>query len=82
MVSIKRLLSGDNRDPRRELAEIFDTTVPSHGDVQPEALIWADGIIDQSAMSEVEAIHALRQAEPRLGLKSATYLAGQVFARS
>lgn len=80
MVSIKRLFLGDARDPREELGEIFDVPVPAHGDLQPEALAWAHTIIDPVSMSEHEAIHELRKAEPKLGLKSATYLAGRVFA--
>lgn len=80
MGKAKRLLTGDERDPRIELGEIFGVGVPDHGGVQPEALAWARAIVDPDAMSEVEAIRRLRQAEPQLGLKSATYLAGRLFA--
>lgn len=80
MGEIERLLSGDDRDPRVELGEIFGVGVPAHGDVQPEALAWAKTVVDPSAVSEVEAIRKLRQAQPKLGLKSATYLANRLFA--
>ncbi len=76
----QRRIFGDKRDPRQELADILGTSVPSGGDVQPEALEWARSQVDADAMTEVEAIKALRDAEPRLGLKSATYLAQRVFA--
>lgn len=59
---------------------IVGTAIPTSGDVQPEALEWARGRIDVGAMSLVEAIKVLRQEEPRLGLKSATYLVKRVFA--
>ena len=80
MGQIERLLTGDDRDPRIELGEIFGVGVPSHGDVQPEALAWARTIVDPAGVSEVEAIRELREAQPDLGLKSATYLADRLFA--
>lgn len=76
----ERQLFGDHRDPREELATIFDAAIPTSGDMQPEALKWARGRIDVGAMSQVEAIKALREEEPRLGLKTATYLVKRVFA--
>lgn len=77
----ERQLFGDRRDPREELAEIFGTAVPASGEVQPEALEWARAQVDVEATTELEAIRVLRAAEPRLGLKSATYLAQRVLAR-
>lgn len=81
MASLEHLLFGDSRDPREELAEIFDVPVPKHAGVQPEALAWARTVIDPAATDEVAAIAALRDAEPRLGLKSATYLVQRVYAQ-
>lgn len=76
----ERQLFGDHRDPREELATIFDAAIPASGDAQPEALEWARSRIDTGAMSQLEAIKVLREAEPRLGLKTATYLVTRVFA--
>ncbi|QCV87781.1 hypothetical protein FEZ32_04820 [Acidipropionibacterium jensenii] len=71
---------GDHRDPREELSTIFGVDIPASGNVQPEALEWACGVVDVSVMSQVEAIKVLREAEPRLGLRSARYLVQRVFA--
>lgn len=76
----ERQLFGDHRDPREELSTIFGVDIPASGNVQPEALEWARGVVDVSAMSQVEAIKVLREAEPRLGLRSARYLVQRVFA--
>lgn len=76
----QRSLFGDHRDPREELAEIFGAAVPKSGDIQPEALGWARDQVDAGTVSQVEAVKTLREAEPRLGLKSATYLAERLFA--
>ncbi|MFN8047937.1 MAG: hypothetical protein U0P48_05080 [Ancrocorticia sp.] len=81
MANFNHLLFGDNRDPRVELGEIFGVGVPDSGDIQPEALAWARTVVDPTNSNEVKAIHDLRQAEPRLGLKSATYLARRLFAQ-
>lgn len=81
MGKFERLLSGDRRDPREELAEIFDVPVPASGSVQPEAVEWARSHLDGEGMTQVEAIRILRTAEPRLGLKTATYLAAKVVAK-
>ncbi len=80
MGKIQHLLTGDDRDPRIELGEIFGVSVPTHGGVQPEALAWARTIVDPASVSMVEAIRQLRQAQPKLGLKSATYLANRLYA--
>lgn len=76
----ERQLFGDHRDPREELSTIFGVDIPASGVVQPEALEWARGVVDVSVMSQVEAIKVLREAEPRLGLRSARYLVQRVFA--
>ena len=79
MGKFKRLLVGDHRDPRIELGEIFGAAAPAH-DVLPEALAWARRVVDPAEVGEVEAIRKLRQAEPKLGLRSAAYLANRLFA--
>ncbi len=81
MAKFDHLLFGDNRDPRVELGEIFGVGVPDSGEVQPEALAWAHTVVDPENSNEVKAIRDLRRAEPRLGLKSATYLARRLFAK-
>ena len=80
MANFNHLLFGDNRDPRVELGEIFGVDVPDSGEVQPEALAWARTVVDPTNSNQVEAIRELRRAEPRLGLKSTTYLARRLFA--
>ncbi|PJJ55428.1 hypothetical protein [Compostimonas suwonensis] len=82
MPEFERLLFGDRRDPRDELAAIFDAAVPTGGEIQPAALAWARGILAEqpAGVDVVEAIALLRRAEPRLGLKSARYLAERAAA--
>ncbi len=80
MANFNHLLFGDNRDPRVELGEIFGVGVPQSGNIQPEALAWARTIVDPTNSNEVQAIRDLRRTEPRLGLKSATYLARRLLA--
>lgn len=76
MAKLSHLLTGDDRDPREELVEIF--SADSRSASLARARDWAKGIIDGReivAEDQVRVIGALRKAEPRLGLKSATYLA-------
>lgn len=75
----QRLLLGDHRDPREELAEIFGAAIPHSGDTQPEALDWARNQLGSDREDQLEAVKKLREAEPRLSLKTATYLAERVF---
>lgn len=83
MPTRKHLIFGDRRDPREELAEVFNAPVPTSGGIQPEALSWAMETLDRAEVSgEVEAIRRVRQAEPRLGLRSATYLVRRALAKS
>lgn len=69
MTDAARLAFGDHRDPREELDQLF---------TDESATDWARGVLDRADIptdSTVRAIAELRKAEPRLGLKSATYLA-------
>lgn len=78
MPDLKSLVFGDHEDPRRQLAEIFGWPVPVSGSAQPEAVAWAQQVLADGAVAPtdvVEAVAALRRAEPRLRLKTATYLA-------
>lgn len=85
MASFEKLLWGDNADPRRELAEIFPAGDSGDaGDGGPSvvrAQEWARGVIADAGLDpadELRVIRALRDAEPRLSLKPARFLAAQV----
>lgn len=75
--SWRRLILGDDRDPRIELSEIFEQPVSGAG-APRRAVEWATHVLDRAEIDPVArpvtAIRALRDAERRLGLKSATYL--------
>ncbi|WP_322410368.1 hypothetical protein [Microbacterium invictum] len=80
MAKLDNLIWGDRDDPRRELAELFpggDADVP----VTVRARDWAREVIAQAGVSsddELLVIKTLREAEPRLSLKPARYLATQL----
>lgn len=82
MTSMNRALFGDHRDPAQELVEIFGSRAPERSPdpgAVDQAVSWGRGVLAEAgvpAENQVSAIAALRKAEPRLGLKSATYLAG------
>lgn len=87
MASFEKLLWGDNTDPRRELAEIFpvggaDGAAGAGGASSVvRAQEWARGVIADAGLDpadELRVIRALRDAEPRLSLKPARFLAAQV----
>lgn len=69
---------GDKEDPRRRLQEIFGSDSPSAGP-PPAAREWAATVLAQAgidpATAELAAIKCLRDAQPRLTLKAAVYLA-------
>lgn len=73
------LVFGDHEDPRASLAELFGGEIPSSGQPPQPALDWALGLLSgpgaENVRSEMETIHFLRAAEPRLALKPATFLA-------
>ncbi|MDR5699667.1 hypothetical protein [Agromyces aerolatus] len=78
---------GDREDPRRRLAAIFGGEVPVGGQPPVPALAWAERLIGDAGSvgvgrgdgvdvgDEMRAIRRLRQAEPRLTLKAAAFLA-------
>ena len=85
MNPITDYIMGDRRDPRAVLETIFGTTAQGAGP-QPEARRWAHDALAECgvdpATSAVEAIKVLRDAEPRLGLKTATFLVRNLGAQA
>ncbi|MHA7135233.1 hypothetical protein [Oerskovia turbata] len=76
---MRHTLFGDHRHPTTELDEIFGAPGATTGAALDEAATWARGVLEDARVDparQVGAIAALRAAEPRLGLKSATFLAG------
>ncbi|WP_203581486.1 hypothetical protein [Microbacterium hibisci] len=78
MADLDKLLWGDRSDPRIELEKLF----PSGADGRlAGARSWAAGVLaaaDVPADDELRVIKTLRDAEPRLSLKPARYLAAQL----
>lgn len=78
MGSLSRILFGDQRDPRRVLAEQFNVPMPDSGSPPGEAVDWARSALDEAQIDEsqypVRAIRVLRQKKKRLGLPTTKYL--------
>lgn len=72
-----KLIVGDRDDPRTELGSLFGEPATGPG-APPSALAWGqDRLTDAGVdprVDQLKAIKILRDAEPRLGLKSAKYL--------
>lgn len=72
------MLAGDREDPRRQLEELFGEP-PTSGLLQQTARRWAVDVLREGGVNperqRVQAIRLLRKAEPRLTLKTASYLA-------
>lgn len=69
---------GDREDPRRRLQLLFGGTIPTGGQPPEPALAWARDVIPfdgAAAQNTVAATKYLRDAEPRLTLRAATFLA-------
>jgi hypothetical protein len=68
---------GDWEDPRRRLETLFGEPPASSGP-QPAARRWASDVLHQGNIDpdrqQAAAIRLLRKNEPRLTLKTATYL--------
>ena len=70
---------GDHRNPTIELSEIFGAPGETTGTALDAATTWARDVLRNAGVDpekQVTAIATLRAAEPRLGLRSATFLAG------
>jgi hypothetical protein len=75
---------GDRGDPRAKLQSLFGGAVPDSGQPPTPALVWAESVIagDASVNRDVVAVtRLLRRAEPRLTLKSASFLAAHLVKR-
>ncbi|MBZ4486538.1 hypothetical protein LQ938_06840 [Microbacterium sp. cx-55] len=80
---LSRLVFGDRRDPRKAIAEIFPDLDSCASEAR--ALAWAGTRLrsaDVDPIDEVRSIAVLREAEPRLGLKAARYLAHHLALRA
>jgi hypothetical protein len=73
---------GDREDPRVRLYVLFGGTLPAGGQPPEAALAWGHEVLDRTSDATttnlVEDIQNLREADSRLTLKSATYLARHV----
>lgn len=79
MPSINHALFGDHRDPDGQLTELFGHPAAESAAAVHQAVAWGRGALGEAGVSaedQVTAVAVLRKAEPRLGLKTATYLAG------
>ncbi len=68
-----KLIFGDHDNPKQELRALFGGEEP--------ALSWAREVLNSVAIhpaQELEALAALRRAEPRLSLRPARYLVEQL----
>jgi hypothetical protein len=78
-------LLGDREDPRRRLHALFGGPAPAAGQPPVRATEWARGVLDDRAsdrpLDTTAATRELRQAEPRLTLRAATFLAEHVTRR-
>lgn len=76
-MGIRELLLGDRRDPRRVLDDLLGGTSTS-GSPSDEARSWAHAHLARAgidpAKDPMQAVRLLRQREPRLPLRPATYL--------
>lgn len=78
MAKLDKLLWGDRADPRDELRELFPSD--ERGSLAG-ARQWASEVVAAAGVStddELRVIKVLRDAEPRLSLKPARFLATQV----
>lgn len=76
--AVRAKLFGDAEDPRERLRDIFGGDLPQSGQPPYPALMWAEEVRAQTPDSRSDSMkltRALRQAEPRLTLRSATFLA-------
>jgi len=77
MPEIKKLLLGDHENPSLELEQLFGNGAIGRSALNA-AIAWGREALDSKGVSPENGlltIKALRQAEPRLSLRPATYLA-------
>ncbi len=73
---------GDKEDPRRRLADVFGGPVVVAG-IPATARDWALTVLREAGVDPAEhlaAVRRVREAEPRLTLKAATYLVHHLVA--
>lgn len=75
---------GDREDPRVRLHALFGGAIPAGGQPPAPALAWARAVLGRRRHTPsddvVTTVRILREAEPRLTLKSATFLARHTLA--
>jgi len=77
MPELKKLLLGDHDNPSLELEQLFGNGVVGR-EALNAAVAWGRDVLDSKGVSPEQGlmtIKALRQAEPQLSLRPATYLA-------
>ncbi|MCC2321149.1 hypothetical protein [Cellulomonas xiejunii] len=78
-------LFGDRQDPRRRLHALFGGPEPAAGQPPVRATEWARGVLDGRGsgrpLDTTTVTRQLREAEPRLTLRAATFLAEHVTRR-
>lgn len=75
---------GDREDPRKRLEAVFGGPLPEGGQPPRTALAWARNVlagVGEDANDLVAATKHLRQAEPQLTLRAATFLATHAVLR-
>lgn len=80
MADLKKLILGDHDDPRQQLEALFGGHSES-GTPSREALAWGRDVVARAGVDpsdQVASVKAMREAEPRLDLKPATYLAAHL----
>jgi len=74
---LSAMVFGDREDPRRRLEEMFGGEAEDSGP-PPAARAWALRVLERAGVDAAEqprAVRALRQAQPRLMLAAAVFLA-------
>lgn len=76
---------GDREDPRERLQSLFGGDLPSGGQPPEPSLVWAQSVLRDAqidaAHDVVTATKHLREADSRLTLKAATFLATHTIRR-
>ena len=77
MPEVKKLLLGDHENPSLELERLFGNGAIGRAALNA-AIAWGRDVLDSKGVSPQDGlltIKALRQSEPQLSLRPATYLA-------